>query len=417
MLRYILSLLISFICSCTLSAQKKSDGWLERLLRENTNPTIDHVLDNPDSFQYQIIYTRIDRDKTNKPSFTNYFLNVDRRRYFYPASTAKLPVALLALEKLNELKTPDLNMNSTMLTDSAYSGQTRVINDSTSATGMPSVANYIRKIFLVSDNDAYNRLYEFLGQQQLNEKLWKKGYTDVRITHRFVPLTAGENKHTNPIRFMSGDKMVYKQPAVYSKLRLDTTHRIFVGERYLDKEERLINSPMDFTFKNRLPLEDLQRMLQSVLFPESFTQQQRFNLTDEDRRFVLRYMSQLPSETSFLAHDTAEFFDSFTKFYFFRAGKSKIPSHIRVFNKAGWSYGFLTDAAYIIDLKNNVEFMLTGTIYTNSDGILNDDHYEYEQVGYPFFKAVGEMIYQYELKRPRKYAPDLSAFKMQYGAQ
>jgi hypothetical protein len=417
MSRYVLFLFITFICSCTLSAQKKSDAWLERLLRKSNNPTINHVLDNPDSFQYQIIYTRIERDKTNTPSFTNYFLNVDRSRYFYPASTAKLPVVLLALEKLNELKKPDLNMHSTMLTDSAYSGQTRVINDSTSATGMPSVANYIRKIFLVSDNDSYNRLYEFLGQQQLNEKLWEKGYTDVRITHRFVRLTAEENRHTNPIRFISGEKILYDQPAIYSKLQLDTTKRIFVGERYLNNDEKLIDSPMDFTLKNRFPLEDLQRMLQSVLFPESVPEKQRFNLTDEDRRFVLKYMSQLPSETGFLAHDTTEFFDSFTKFYFFRAGKSKIPSHIRVFNKAGWSYGFLTDAAYIIDVKNNVEFMLTGTIYTNSDSILNDDRYEYEQVGYPFFKAVGETIYQHELKRPRKYLPDLGTFKIEYSAR
>ncbi|MDP9231009.1 MAG: glycoside hydrolase family 9 protein, partial [Bacteroidota bacterium] len=42
---------------------------------------------------------------------------------------------------------------------------------STAANGFPSIAQYIKKIFLVSDNDAYNRLYEFLGQQTINDKL------------------------------------------------------------------------------------------------------------------------------------------------------------------------------------------------------------------------------------------------------
>ena len=28
-----------------------------------------------------------------------------------------------------------------------------------------------------------------------------------------------------------------------------------------------------------------------------------------------------------------------------------IPSYIRVFNKPGWTYGFLIDAAYIVDFK------------------------------------------------------------------
>jgi hypothetical protein len=58
--------------------------------------------------------------------------------------------------------------------------------------------------------------------------------------------------------------------------------------------------------------------------------------------------------------------------------------------------------------------MLTATIYTNSDGILNDDKYDYDSIGYPFFQEVGNIIYNYELQRPKKHAPDLSKFVMQY---
>jgi hypothetical protein len=46
--------------------------------------------------------------------------------------------------------------------------------------------------------------------------------------------------------------------------------------------------------------------------------------------------------------------------------------------------------------------------------VLNDDKYEYETIGYPFFKETGNIIYQYELKRPRKYVPDLSTFRINY---
>ncbi|HKO78883.1 MAG TPA: hypothetical protein VJU78_00740, partial [Chitinophagaceae bacterium] len=98
----------------------------------------------------------------------------------------------------------------------------------------------------------------------------------------------------------------------------------------------------------------------------------------------------------------------------FKADSSKIPSYIRVFNKTGWSYGFLTDVAYIVDFKNKIEFMVSGVIYVNSDGILNDDKYEYKQTGYPFFKEVGNIIYEYELSRPRKYQPDLKKFQLDY---
>ncbi len=60
--------------------------------------------------------------------------------------------------------------------------------------------------------------------------------------------------------------------------------------------------------------------------------------------------------------------------------------------------------------------MLTGTIYVNSDGILNDDKYEYEETGYPFFKEVGNIIYRYELERTRPYRPhSLGRFLLSYG--
>ena len=50
---------------------------------------------------------------------------------------------------------------------------------------------------------------------------------------------------------------------------------------------------------------------------------------------------------------------------------------------------FLTDASYIVDFKNNVEFMLAATVYVNSDEILNDDKYDYETVGHPFIYQLG----------------------------
>ena len=161
-------------------------------------------------------------------------------------------------------------------------------------------------------------------------------------------------------------------------------------------------------------MQDLQQLMQSVLFPASVSRKRRFDLKEDDYTLLYRYMSQLPFESKHPLYDTTEFFDSYTKFFMFKADSSKIPHYIRVFNKTGWSYGFLTDVAYIVDFKNKIEFMLSGVIYVNSDGILNDDKYEYKQTGYPFFKEVGNIIYEYELSRSRKHQPDLKKFQLDY---
>ena len=161
-------------------------------------PGVLPVLADPER-RVQVIYTQIDRDQRNNPRFTHFYYNLQPDLYFYPASTVKMPVAVLALQKLNEQGIPGLNRNTTMVHEAAFSGQTPVYNDPTSPDGRPTVGHYIKKIFLVSDNDAYNRLYEFLGQEYINTELHKRGYDSAQIIHRLdIALSEEENRATNP---------------------------------------------------------------------------------------------------------------------------------------------------------------------------------------------------------------------------
>jgi hypothetical protein len=407
------SLLILFF-QITVSAQLKNDALLKNMLMAEPDSLQQAVLNQPGTFRYQIIYTQITRDKNNKPSFKNYYCNVDAQRYFNPASVVKMPLAFLSLEKLNTMNKPGVNKFTSMQFDSAWSKQTRTWKDSTGENGLPSIAQFIRKAFLISDNDAYSRMYEFTGQQTINRRLHAMGYPELRITRRFMRMNPQENRHTNPIRFIKEDgSLIYQQPMAYNTDSFDFSHIYKMGNAYYNADDSLIHEPIDFTMANNLPLEDMQQLLQSVLFPNSVKPKQRFQLTKEDDDFLYRFLSQYPSETNYPKYDTGTYYDSYVKF-FFRKGGHTMPAHIRVFNKVGWAYGCLTDVSYVADFKNKVEFMLAVTIYVNSDGILNDDKYDYETIGWPFLYKVGQTIYRYELNRQRKYAPDLSRFKMEY---
>ncbi len=201
------------------------------------------------------------------------------------------------LQKLNELKDKGIDRNTTMLSETAFSGQTAVFNDPTSPDGKPSIAHYIKKVLLVSDNDAYNRLYEFLGQQYINAEMKKKGYDDVQILHRLnIFLTEPENRHTNPVKFYdSTGKLLYEQPEQNSTMKY-AARKDSLGLGYYSGG-KLKNGPMDFSKKNRLGLEDLHKIVMSIVFPEKVKAGERFKITEEDRRFVLQYMSQYPTES------------------------------------------------------------------------------------------------------------------------
>src|SRR5438094_817131 len=86
----------------------------------------DSLLKGNEKWHIRIIYTQVDRKANNFPVLTDHFFNITDAQYFYPASTVKMPVAFLSLQKLNELNIPGLDKNTTMVTESAYPGQTSV---------------------------------------------------------------------------------------------------------------------------------------------------------------------------------------------------------------------------------------------------------------------------------------------------
>src|SRR5689334_5573933 len=128
-----------------IHAQPKTDTLLQNILKKNKDSLFQQVLTHPNNYRLQIIYTQINRDKNNKPHFTNYYFNVDTNLYYYPASTVKLPLAALSLEKLHELNKKGINKYTSMQYDSAYPRQVSEYNDSTSQSGLPSIAQFIRK--------------------------------------------------------------------------------------------------------------------------------------------------------------------------------------------------------------------------------------------------------------------------------
>jgi hypothetical protein len=402
------------LISSIVTAQPGTDQLLSKIFSGNQDSIFKKVIAAPDSFRLQVIYTEINRDKNNTPHFTHHYFNYDTEMYFNPASLVKLPLALLSLEKLNTMSKPGGKKYTTILFDSSRPWQRPLYRDTTSPDGLPSIAHLVKRALLISENDPYNRMYQFVGQQEINRNLKNKGYKDVRITRQFLGLSPEQNRYSNPVRFVDrGGKTLYEQPEAYNTDTFYFSKPIKLGNAHYDRNDSLIKGPFDFTVHNSISLESMHQLLQSVLFPSSATRVKRFNLTADDHSFLLRYLSQYPSETPDPRYDTTLFYDSYVKF-FFRNDSHKIPSYIRVFNKVGWSYGFVTDVSYVVDFRNKVEFMLAATLYVNSDGVINDGRYDYKTIGYPFLYQLGQAIYNYELKRKRKYVPDLSAFKIRY---
>jgi hypothetical protein len=407
-------LILSFIFQVLISGcQPKEKVPFEDGLKDF--PVLKSVLENKEKYQVQILYTRIERNEHGNPLMTDYAFNLDDSKYFYPASTVKLPVAILALEWLEEQNIPGLDEHTIMLTDSIHPSQVPAFVDKSSIDSLPSIAHYIKKILLVSDNDAYNRLYELLGQDYINQKLSDKGLNHTIINHRLsFPASPEENRMFNPIRFVDkSGKLVHEIPARQSETVYSNAEIPVIGRAYYSGDS-LIEQGLDFTFKNKFAISDLHGVVQRIIFPMAFPDAERFNLNEEHRKLILKYLSMLPGESDYPSYPQSEYWDTFSKYY--KDGKSKepIPNHIRLFNKTGQAYGHLLDASYYVDFEKGVEFFVTAVIYVNADETLNDDVYEYDEIGFPFFAELGEYLYGLELAREKLIPADLNEFKFSY---
>jgi hypothetical protein len=289
-----------------------------------------------------------------------------------------------------------------MLTDSAYNCQLPAWLDLSQQNQRPSLDGYIKKMMLVSDNDGYNRTYEFLGYDYINTNLAKHGYQNMRIIQRFeFPCDSMSYLYTNPVYFLNGTDTVYKQPLGIARKRYRNPYgEVFMGSKYY-VDGYLYPFPRAFYKNNFAPLDELHTQLLSVYLPGEVSSKNRFEISDGNMNLLKRYMGQWPRESTYPSYNLP---DNYKKYFMIGDGYGKpAGSDLRIFNVVSRAYGVIGDNAYIVDFKNGVEFFVSCILYTNESDILNSDLYEYETVGLPFLGELGRLLYQYELQRPKKY--------------
>jgi hypothetical protein len=387
-MRWLLTLFFAFHFS--LSGQ----NLLDSLLHADTNAVMKKVLANPDKYRLQIIYSRI--IKTEKGvSLNHYYFRHKPDEYFYPASLVKLPAAALALEKLNWMALDNVNRKTPLWVNPKFSG----INKDTFR--YPSIEENITRMLVMSDNPSFNRLYDFLGQEYMHLRMRQLQYPDVRLVQRLSSASYLENKTTGPFAFADTiGKILFKEKELvcYKNFPCPASNA-FVGKAYYDGRKKILK-PKDFSESNFIPLKSAHSMLISILYPQALPESQRFELSDDQYHFLRSCMGAYPRESSILEYKSdTNLFDAVRKYILFGSQKGLRNDTLRSYNKVGLAYGFVSDLAYVRDLSSGAEYFVSCVLYANDNEILNDGRYEYNSVGFPFMKCLGQLLLNYEKKK------------------
>lgn len=202
---------------------------------------------SPNEFRYYNYQTDLTSDRKSIQSPSD-------RGFFNPASTVKVSLAALALEKLNRLGFSRESEYQIAGTSSWY----RIDDD-------------IRRALVLSDNEAANRLILWVGFDSINQQLKQKGVKNLTIN-----------------RLMLNRRTLVNSPAFnlrHDRLITQSTQTVSIKSSCYETESQIGNCATAI---------GLVGVLNRLVQPEYFTATERFNLNPSNQAWLQMVMSHTP---------------------------------------------------------------------------------------------------------------------------
>ncbi len=348
--------------------------------------------------------------------------------YIYPASTIKLPTAICALRAIQDLqaagapvdaRTPlrfhpvfiDQVIEDRDPTNRGYAADTTLLahhagtptlahNPPSPVAGTFCVEHEVRKSLIVSDNPAHNRLYTLVGHERVNRLCREIGLSSALINHRLSEFrTRDEQRRTGRVEFLANalapderalatiperdSSLIIGNPPTLPGLSLGHTH-VINGITH--------DAPMDFSWRNRLSLHDIQRSLMLVVRPDLLSDAMTTGLSERHRVLLCDALWPFARQSMNPVFSRDEFRDLSTKYCLHGLKRHWPDDDFVIFNKVGQAYGFTIENAYVVHRPTGRAFFIAISLYANASGVIGADSYDDISVSIPLIADITEAI-------------------------
>lgn len=371
--------------------QGKLVEWLE-----SEGEVAEEILDEPEEHRVQVLVREVIPGEGSSDCLLYHGYRVDAE-YVYPASAIKPVAAIGAFRFVNRWNArgeqPQIGLDSTLWFRRPVEFE-ELRGTDFRWVGGETLRHLVERTLVVSSNRAFNKLYDLVGHAPFNEWMWEAGLGSVRLQHRmFSKRTVPEQKWTFETAVEVPGEEERKEVRPIRRSPLDVPEMpvdgVEVGEAHTDfitGDDR--DEPMDFSPKNYISIDDLQRMMIALYRPE-LSQSVDFEHLGDFRPFLTEVLGRHPeTESDAERAEVVERFSPMLPGFLEVFDRSEIVYH----NKAGRAYGFHVDNAHVANRETGRELFVTAAVYVNENRELNDDEYEYEEKSSPFLSDVGRSV-------------------------
>lgn len=383
-----------------------ADPWFDALFAP-LRPRWSRVLDDPARFRFQLLVTVIDPAATPEARYQTHAYREDAE-YVYPASAIKTFAAVAALRKLGEIRRSEgkrFDLDTPLALCSGRTKRCRTTDDESNLEGgRITLGHEIRKMQLVSNNTAFNRLMQFVGFDEFHADMSAIGFDRTFVHH---PLWVGTLDADETLIAPAWELQPAKGKPLHVDLRErrqppppSTLPRTKVGEAYLDesRDKARVDEAMDFGEKNFVALRDFHRLTLGLVADDlpaphpAELQIPDLGLETRHAAFLRRAMSEDPLASKNPVYDDEHKSELRYKTMLEGILRVRPRSTIDYVNKAGRAYGFHLENAYVHDSQSKRAFVVSFVIFVDTDGVLNDDLYEYDAISRPLLDDLGESL-------------------------
>ena len=346
-------------------------------------PIIDQVLANPEKYHLQIHFTAVN-EQERAIVLNEYSLYKDKY-YYHPASLIKFPLALASLEmftKFQEQFGISLQSKIESKTCSCDFGTDNYVNHKSK----PTLDILYREMLIMSNNDAYNFFYDFVGPTYFNKRMTELGLSNIILRNRFYAGCAGEKaKLHGGISFMKDSANVKYAIRCQTDSLQDNVQSIYLNEGAAKSN-------------NLVSLYSLHQLMKKLFYPATSNSVPALNISETNLNYfkqtIASYPKSIPEYSSYPNH--------YHKYLIPPDLINNQDSSIKIYSKNGNAGGYISDIMYFTDEKNKVKYFLSVSMYNASNKYYYRRRAYYTSPGIDFFRQLSKVLYNYEKEKKTK---------------
>ena len=344
---------------------------------------VDNVLANPAKYHLQINFTAVEENQGNV-KFNDYSLNKDSY-YYHPASLIKFPLALISLEMLTQFQQDyGVSLQTPIQSKSCACdfGTDHYVNH----LQQPNLDNLYREMLIMSNNEAYNFFYDFVGTNYFNKRMSELNLSNIILRNRFyLGCTGAASKNYGGIRFMKDSIEKSYSINCQTDTLQDSTQTIYLNEP-------------DALTHNVVSLSSIHQLMIQLFYPTAFNVEHPLKMSEDNLNYFKKIISSYPNS---IPH-YVDYPNHYHKYLLPIHLIHNTDSTLKVYSKNGNASGYLSDVMYFTDQKNKVNYFLSVSMYNAATKYYYKKRAHYSSPGIDFFRQLSKILYNYQKGKKEK---------------